>query len=143
MCFQKPFLRAYTLIELMIVVILVGLIAGFGIPNYEKTMARAKERDALSNLDTMLDAFKLYMSRNDDAFPPDLADIAAINSTLNLNIIEQQDNTYQCDSPDANTYRCLATNADGWEVVIELDVTSGEDLYCTNPPGGCPTTPVP
>ena len=140
MPFRKPLTRAFTLIELIVVVILIGIVAAVGIPNYEKTMERAQEKDAVSNLDIILEAAKLHMSHNDDAFPADLADIVAINSALTLNIIEQQGNTYSCNSPDANSYECDASNSRGsWTVTIEFDKVTGESLSCTA--GTCPTIP--
>jgi type IV pilus assembly protein PilA len=137
MLLEKHSSQAFTLIELMVIIVLIGLIAGFAIPDYTKALSRAKERDALSNLDSIRDAVKLYMSHQDnDAVPPDLGNVSAINTTLNLNVVEQQGNSYSCTA--TNVYTCMATNAEGWQLAFQLDTNFGK-VFCNT--AGCPTIP--
>ena len=134
---QRPNNIAFTLMELMIVVILVGMVAMFGIPKYTKAVNRAKEKDAVTNLGLILEAVRLHMSRTGGVPPPDLADVNEINSTLYLNILRQEGNTYQC--VNANIYTCHATNADGWRVELRLDTNNGA-IFCSPAPfSACPT----
>ena len=115
-------MKAFTLIELMVTVIIIGIIAGFGIPTYTKMIDRAKERDATMNLDIMREATRIYFAR-EGSYPPALANIAAINTTLNINVMEQEGNTYDCIV--ASWYTCRADNTDGWQLRFRLSVSDG------------------
>ena len=135
MTYKQQNNSAFTLSELMIAVVLVGLIAAFGIPSYTKAVNRAKEKDAISNLELIREAVRLYMSREGGATPAVLADVDAINTTFYLNILEQEGNTYSCTA--VNIYTCLATNADGWQIEFRLDTNNGA-IFCSAGPA-CPT----
>jgi prepilin-type N-terminal cleavage/methylation domain-containing protein len=124
--------RAFTLLELMITVILLGIVAGFGIPSYTKTLDRGRERDALFNLEIMREAVRMYIIREGGA-PPALGNVGLINSTLGINIIEQEGNSYDCSA--VNTYSCWGRNTAGWQLSFRLD--NGGDVYCAA--GSCPT----
>ena len=130
---KRPDNTAFTLTELMVVVVLVGLIASFAIPNYTKAVNRAKEKDAIFNLELIREAVRLYMSR-EGGVPPALADVGTINTTLYLNVIEQEGNAYSCTVADI--YTCLATNADGWTARFRLSINNGA-VDCGA--GTCPT----
>lgn len=125
--------RAFTLIELVITVIIIGVIAGFGMPSYTKARDRARERDALSNLELIREAVRIYIAREDDS-PPVLANIGDINTTLYLSVLGQEGNTYNCDR--SNIYRCFADNTDGWQLRFRLNRNDGA-VDCSI--GPCPT----
>ncbi len=120
---RKPDTDAFTLTELMVVVVLTGMIAAFAIPNYTKSVNRVREKNAVANLGVIREAARLYISREGGTPPPALANTAAINATLFLNIIEQEGNTYQC--VIANIYTCRATNTHGWQAQFQLDTNDG------------------
>lgn len=124
---------AFTLTELLVVVVLVGIVAAFGIPNYRKSVARGRERDATANLGIIREAARLSIAREKTP-PPAAANVGAINTTLRLNIIEQAGNTYSCTVQ--NVYRCIGANADGWSLQFRLNVNDGE-VSCNG--GSCPT----
>ncbi len=127
--------KAFTLSELMITVIILGVIASFGIPSYTKSVNRSREKDALFNLELIREAVKLYMVRVDGPMALGLRDVNAINATLNINIMEQAGNTYDC-KMGVGGYTCQAVNADGWSLSFELDNNNGE-VYCSA--GPCPS----
>ncbi len=67
---KKIFYRsAFTLMELMIVVIAVGLIAAFGIPAYDKAVERSYERDGINNLSLLYSAEQAYRARYGGYWP--------------------------------------------------------------------------
>lgn len=77
--------RAFTMVELIIVMVIIAVIAAFSIPNFTKTINRAKSRDAILNLNVIHASNVLYRARNGVNLTA--ANIAAINTALGLNII--------------------------------------------------------
>ena len=53
-------LKGFTLVEVMVVVIIIGVLAAIGIPQYTKTLEKGKMREAEANLYTMYMAEKMY-----------------------------------------------------------------------------------
>jgi prepilin-type N-terminal cleavage/methylation domain-containing protein len=127
--------KAFSLMELMVVVVVVGVVAGFGIPNYQRSLNISIAKDAVSNLKLIAAAQQLYFARNGNYYPSPTAteNINNINDTLHLNILEQQGVTYTC------TYsapQCSATRG-SWTYSISLPTTLP---VCTA--GSCPYTPT-
>ncbi|MBZ0256402.1 prepilin-type N-terminal cleavage/methylation domain-containing protein [bacterium] len=61
--------RAFTLIELLIVVAIIGILAAIAVPNFLNAMVRAKVSRSLSDIRSIGTALSLYnLDRN--AFPP-------------------------------------------------------------------------
>ncbi|MCK5180599.1 MAG: prepilin-type N-terminal cleavage/methylation domain-containing protein [Candidatus Omnitrophica bacterium] len=137
---KKTNIFAFTLTELLIVVVLLGVVAAFGVPNYTKGVNRSKEKDAVANLEMIRETVRLHISREGGTPPPALANVAAINSTLHLNIIEQEGNTYECLVQNIYTCRatnkCPATSVTIWQVQFQLDTNEG-DVSCSF--ATCPT----
>ena len=79
--------KAFTLIEIMITVVLIGIIATFAIPNYSKAIAKARERDAIIQLSAIHAAAEFYKARVGSYYSADLATAVAINNALKTNII--------------------------------------------------------
>jgi type II secretory pathway pseudopilin PulG len=134
MRFQRKHRVAFSIIEMMTAVIILSIVALFAIPSYTKAVNRSKERDAVSNLDLIREGVRLYRSRNDGAVPGALPDVASINATFFLNIVEQQGNAYACTT--ANIYTCTAVNTDGWTAGFRLNNSFGV-IYCMA--GACPS----
>ena len=68
--------RAFTLIELMIVVAIIGILAAIAIPNYAKFTCRAKQSEAKSALRTLHVAEEAYRSEYTDYLHGNEAEIA-------------------------------------------------------------------
>jgi prepilin-type N-terminal cleavage/methylation domain-containing protein len=66
--------QGFTLIELMMVVVIIGVLAAIAIPNFVQMQARAKESALKSNMHTTQLAAEDYAVRNDGAYPADVAD---------------------------------------------------------------------
>lgn len=86
--------QGFTLMELMVVVIIIGVIAAFAIPNYSKSVQKAHERDMLVHLTSIHAANLLYRSYDGDYWVGVNQDLAAINSALSINIIANSGTTY-------------------------------------------------
>ena len=121
--------------ELMVVVVAVGVIAAFGIPNYQKSINISVAKDAVSNLKLIAAAQQVYMARNGTYYPSNAmtATVYQINSNLKLNIMEQQGVTYSCTNAAP---QCSATKG-SWSYSVTLPTTLP---VCTA--GTCPYTPT-
>ncbi|MBF0122033.1 MAG: prepilin-type N-terminal cleavage/methylation domain-containing protein [Candidatus Omnitrophica bacterium] len=119
--------KAFTLVEILIVIIIVGIVAGFGIPNFSKSIGRSRVRDAMNNLSVIHAANAIYEVRNNANVSGDLD---AINDKLKLNIISSGGTIYQC-----STGICTATSAAGTsDFVVTMNLNAAlekTNLVCS------------
>jgi type IV pilus assembly protein PilA len=74
----------FTLIELMIVVAIIGVLAGIAIPMYRNNVNKSKLQEAVDTLGAIKDEVCNFVSDN-DALPPNLAD-GQILATLGVQV---------------------------------------------------------
>jgi len=123
---------AFTIVEILIVVIIMSVIAGFAIPNYNKAQDRSNEREAVINLRLVgiaMQSFKLH-DANDEYPSADLPQVSDINTALSLGIIEQTMD-YDCVS-STSEFDCTAVHPNGWEVSIETNSGIVGVVHCSN-----------
>ncbi len=87
--------KGFTLIELMVVVVIIGILAAIAIPNFLAMQARAKESSTKNNMHTLQTAVEDFSTRGADAYPE-----------LLTTTVQAVNNSYT--GPDANM--CVAAN---------------------------------
>lgn len=115
------------MIELIMVVVIVGMVSLFAIPNYNKSVAKTYEKTGSNNLLIAYSAQKI----NKTGGNPFLActDIADCNTKLNLSIIGNG-LTYSCTVSGGNPptdFDCRAVRTDG---TFTLKVLSSDGIVC-------------
>jgi prepilin-type N-terminal cleavage/methylation domain-containing protein len=99
--------KAFTIMEILIVVVIIGVIAAFAIPNYGRSVAQTHLQDAIIQLSAIRTANQVYYARTGAYWPPSGSNnVAAINSNLSLNIIENG-MTYTC-TGTGTAFSCTA-----------------------------------
>lgn len=97
--------KGFTLMELMVVVLLIGIIAAFALPNYDKSIRKAHERDMVEQLRSLHAASLMYKARNGTYWNTSMvSDILVINSTLGIHLISNEGTVYSYFSDPAGIF---------------------------------------
>ena len=72
----------FTLIELMIVVLIIGLLAAIAIPNFAKFRDNARDASVKSSCHTIQLAAENFASLNEGIYAQNLADVSTLGETM-------------------------------------------------------------
>ena len=113
---KQRFLTGFTLVELLVVVIVLGILAAIGIPQYTRSVERGKMREAEANLHTMYMAEKMYKLNNPTVGYISCTDLDDCNSELEVEM-NQKYFTYEVTDvtggPPATTFTAKADRVGG------------------------------
>lgn len=136
--------QGFTLMELLVVLVIVGVIAGLAFPKYSKSVELSHRKDAENQLILIHSAQKMYASRQSNHFywgpasgaTPELK-LASINQNLGLNILANG-KQYNCVLTNGEAgFTCSAMRVGGSFTVsiTEDDISPGINPSCS---GSCP-----
>lgn len=119
---------AFTLMELMVVMIIIGVIAAIAVPNFNKVVEQSHESDATTQLMAIHAANQIRLAQTGSYWPTTTTNgLTVINSTLGLNIIANGMN-YNCAGVGGTTFTCTATRSTGTAYVVQTtqaDIKTG------------------
>jgi prepilin-type N-terminal cleavage/methylation domain-containing protein len=128
-------IAAFTLIEILVVIIIISILAAFSVPNFSKSVKRARARDAINNLTAIHAAQLIYRSLN-SSFNRcnNVAAINSLNGPNSLNIVENGA-TYTCNDGGGAPTVCTAVSGD-FTVTATLanPVSLGVNPVCVSTP---------
>lgn len=131
---RKKSQAGFTMMEILIVVIMITIITGFAIPNYQASIQKSQYQKALGNLRSIHGAAYIYKAKNGTFWPAATAQpLSAINTNLNLNIIDT-DITYAYDTSGGSGFSVTATEGT-WTLTMDDATLSSTNPSCT---GTCP-----
>jgi prepilin-type N-terminal cleavage/methylation domain-containing protein len=80
--------KGFTLIEILVVLVIVGVMAGLAVPTYFRTIEQARTNEAKVNLNIIHTAQKIYKLNNNAYWPPSgtSTSVNDINTNLNIDI---------------------------------------------------------
>lgn len=127
--------------ELIIVVMIIGVMAGFAVPGYQKAMARQKVKRLIMTANLLTGAQEIYKARNGrywcDFLTPctvaNPATISLINAGLGISIIPEGGViyvTYAVLGSENQFFRLMIT--DGALFLISFDSSVSPNITCSN-----------
>jgi prepilin-type N-terminal cleavage/methylation domain-containing protein len=133
---MKMKIGAFTLTELLAVVVIIAIIIAFGYPNFTKAVTKADERNMIANLVTLRAAINFYVENGGTV--GSWNNLTTINTNLALSILDRKA-TYACQNSGGITNGCTATHPEGWALQFHEE-HSGGGVHCSA--GTCPSCPA-
>jgi len=81
--------RGFTLIELMIVVVIIGILAAIGIPNFVRFVSNAKEANVKNNSHTVQLAAEDFSIQNEGVYAADISDVCLLSGLTIVDMLPQ------------------------------------------------------
>lgn len=106
--------KAFTLIELIVTVVIIGILAGLALPQFTKTFETTKAKEAVAALQQIRTGERSYRIEENTYWPSGAGDNAAINTQLSLSLDTRADRNWDYSIiAVANTFTATAQRTSG------------------------------
>ena len=135
---RRPARRAFTLVEMMVVVVIVGVLAALAIPSYQRALEQSKADVAAANLRAIWSAERVYWLEY-QTYQSNLATLQSLGILDPAIVLSNMGFVYAVPSAGANAFQATATRSgtssgySGHYTVDETGLVTGA-LTMTNRP---------
>lgn len=98
--------RAFTLIELVIVIMIIGVLAAIGIPQYAKSLEKARATDARVGISQIYRAELEYAANRAGIYTDSIEDLSDV-------ALSERFWTFSIDTPTSTSFTAIATRTSG------------------------------
>lgn len=131
--------KAFTLIEIMTVVIIISILATLAVPPFVKTIEVSKGRLAKTNLKLIYSAEKIYRNEHDTYYPNPAgpADLTGINQNLGLSLSTAAESpfNYTVTTTSERDFIATATRTSGkYKDIWIITIDQNEEIRDTGGP---------
>ena len=100
---KKKFSPGFTLVELLVVVAIIGILAGILVPVLGRARESAKRKSCVSNLKQLGLALNIYAEENNESFPTSVSGTAKTSLSLLYTTYLKSKKTFSCPSSATDT----------------------------------------
>lgn len=125
--------KGFTLIEIMIVVVIIGVLASLALPKLGNQVKKAAAAEAFSMLGSMVRASSnCYMMQDEDYTKCN--DKGLIETATGSSFPDSKNFTYTLSTASSatHTFQAAYTGSTGGNIYMTIDLTSGKTAKCSN-----------
>ena len=116
--------QGFSLMEVMIVVVIIGILVALAYPNLEKYLKRARQMEAKTNLSAIYTAQKIYFTLN-QSYADDI-------NKLNLSLVQGDPYTFTIQEASTSTFKTQAEgNIDDDDALDTWTIDQDKNLFNT------------